>query len=358
MCVNPAKTGPCGDPTSDLRRVKAAYERVGKDRDARWEAVLKRWIWIGGVALAVAAAVAAWSFSTDLKAARARLAGRSHVADSPYGPLEYADAGEGPVILLIHGSGGGFDQGLTFGASLPAQGFRVIAPSRFGYLRSAMPAEATPALQADALAWLLDELGVERAVIFGGSAGALSASQLAIRRPDLCRGLILGVPALYAPGRAPDTNPAPRGAVRAMIRAALGSDFLFWAGIKATPDLMTRLVLATDPALLIGQPASEHQRVRAVLNGILPIRERREGLLMDGDTAGAPPPYPISSIDCPILAVSTRDDLYGTGPAAEWTARQAKDGRAIIYSDGGHLWVGHDSDLWKAAAAFARNAPP
>jgi pimeloyl-ACP methyl ester carboxylesterase len=85
------------------------------------------------------------------------------------GPIEYATAGNGPPVLVIHGAGGGFDQGLAFGADLAVAGFRVIAMSRFGYLRTPLLADASPAAQADAHASLLDALDVPRASIIGGS---------------------------------------------------------------------------------------------------------------------------------------------------------------------------------------------
>ena len=47
-------------------------------------------------------------------------------------------------------------------ASLPGPGFRVIGPSRFGYLGSTLPEGGTPADQADAHALLLDHLGVDQ----------------------------------------------------------------------------------------------------------------------------------------------------------------------------------------------------
>jgi pimeloyl-ACP methyl ester carboxylesterase len=47
----------------------------------------------------------------------------------------------------------------------------VIAPSRFGYLGSSLPAGATPADQADAYAVLLDALGIERTAVVGCSTG-------------------------------------------------------------------------------------------------------------------------------------------------------------------------------------------
>ncbi len=56
--------------------------------------------------------------------------------------------------------------------------------SRFGYLRTPMPADASAAAQTDAHMCLLDALGIRQAAIMGGSAGAPSALQMAIRHPD------------------------------------------------------------------------------------------------------------------------------------------------------------------------------
>lgn len=314
-----------------------------------------RWIALAGLAaVALAATAAGLAFRKDMAAARAATEGRSRVIDSPYGAIEYADVGSGPVVLVIHGSGGGFDQGLAFAAPLLAEPVRVIAPSRFGYLRSAMPGDATPQTQADALAYLLKTLEVDEAVIFGGSAGALSAMQLALRHPGLCRGLVLGVPASYAPERAAGENAAPGPAVQALIDRALGSDLLFWAGIRLAPGFMTRMILATDPALVEHASQAERRRVAEVLFHILPISARRRGLMMDSATAGAPPPYPIEEIACPMLVISAEDDLYGTAKSAAYTAAKAKDARLVLYPTGGHLWVGHDAEVWALVADFVR----
>jgi len=48
---------------------------------------------------------------------------------------------------------------------------RVIAMSRFGYLRTPRPADASPEAQADAHICLLDALGITKAVVMGVSAG-------------------------------------------------------------------------------------------------------------------------------------------------------------------------------------------
>jgi 2-hydroxy-6-oxonona-2,4-dienedioate hydrolase len=311
----------------------------------------------GAAAVAVLSVAIMAAYQRDLDTARSRLGGRSAVIESAYGRLEYAEEGSGVPLLMIHGSGGGFDQGLAFADRLPRSEFRVIAPSRFGYLRSDFPEDATPEMQADALAALLKHLGIEHAVIAGGSAGALSATQLALRHPELCRGLVLLVPAAYAPDRAPNTSAASSGFAQGAIQAALGSDFLFWLAARTAPDQMTRLLLATDAGLLRGAGKAERQRVRRVLMDVLPVSERKRGLLMDGATAGAPAPYAPEKLSCPVLAISAKDDLYGTDKAAKYAADKAPRSRLILYESGGHLWVGHDREVWAEVAAFARGLP-
>lgn len=295
--------------------------------------------------------VAAGAYRQDMAAARAPLAG-SQVIDSPFGPIEFADVGRGPVVLVIHGSGGGFDQGLAFSERMDRDRFRIIAPSRFGYLRSAMPPDATPEMQADALAYLLKHLEVDEAVIFGGSAGALSAAQLALRHPERCRGLVLGVPALYGPNRAPEERAPAPWPVRVLTDLALRSDLVFWMAIRIAPDLMTRMVLATEPAVLAAAGPDEAARAKRVLRHILPISARHAGIAMDSATAGSPPPYPLEQLSCPLLAISARDDLYGTADAAAHAAALAPRGRLILFDEGGHLWAGHDAEVWAAVADF------
>jgi hypothetical protein len=108
----------------------------------------------------------------------------SQLAQTPCGPIEYAIAGVGTPVLVVHGAGGGFDQGMDFGRDLAAAELRVIAMSRFGYLRTPLPADASSAEQADAHACLLDALGIRRAAIVGASAGAPSSMQFALRHSD------------------------------------------------------------------------------------------------------------------------------------------------------------------------------
>jgi pimeloyl-ACP methyl ester carboxylesterase len=305
------------------------------------------------LAIVVAGFALLWlRYDRDIAEQRARVTGQSSIVSLPTGSFEYAEVGSGAPVLAIHGSGGGFDQGLEMIAPIAAAGYRLIAPSRFGYLGSSLPENATPALQADAFAAFLDKLGIRDTLVFGGSAGALSAMQFAIRYPDRCRGLVLYVPAVYSPTRRANTS-SFEGPVQVwMVRTLLRSDFLFWLAITIAPDTMTRTLLATEPAVVHAQPKEEQDRISRVLWHILPVGARAEGLMLDMKTAGAPDQYPLDQIKCPVLAISARDDLFGTADSAAYTAENVPNGKALIYDTGGHILAGHDADAWREVTAF------
>jgi pimeloyl-ACP methyl ester carboxylesterase len=292
------------------------------------------------------------AYHRDLAAAEARIAGRSTVVQSPYGPIEYAIVGQGPPVLAIHGSGGGFDQGLDMMGPLAKRGYRLISPSRFGYLRSGRPANASPAIQADALAWLVAHLGEDKVIVAGGSAGSLPAMQFAIRHPEKTRALVLIVPAAYAPDRKPNESGMGGPVGEAVALALLRSDFLFWAATKLVPGHMTQALLATRPALVAAASPAEQKRVRAILAHILPVSRRAVGLMDDTAWAGAPPPYPLERVSAPTVAVSFEDDLYGTFAAAKYASGRVQHGKLVAYPTGGHVWVGHDEDVWNAVSTF------
>lgn len=307
-----------------------------------------------GLALAASGAVSAggltWrAFSAATSRARTLTQGRSTTFQSRFGVMEFAEAGSGPPVLMIHGTGGGFDQGLEFARLLVAR-WRIIAPSRFGYLRSDLPNDPSSENQADAFVDLLDELGIERAAIIGGSAGALSAMQFAIRHPDRCTALVAMVPAAYAPGRPPVDPPNPLA--RAIIEHALKSDFLFWLGLSLNEDAMIGALLATDPALVRAASPAEQARVRSILHNILPVSARAGGLTNDAQLAYDPAPMPIESISAPTLALSLEDDLFQTLAAARHIANTVPGAELAVFPTGGHVWVGREHEVFQVVDRF------
>ena len=304
-------------------------------------------------AIVIALSVVTYLYQRDIRQARERVASGSLIVQTSCGPIEYAEAGAGAPLLVVHGAGGGFDQGMDIAAPLAGHGFRVIAMSRFGYLRTPMPADATPAAQADAHACLLDALHIQRAAIFGISAGAPSSLQFALRYPQHTAALVLMVPGAYAPSRNAGSNEmvAPAGTAF-LVDTALRWDFLFWAGLKLAPDSMTQILLGTDPALVASASREEQARIATVKNHILPISPRRAGLLNEAKVMSALERYPLERITVPVLTLSTQDDLYRTYEAARYTAGQIRGARFVGYPNGGHLLVGHQQQAMDEIVRF------
>ena len=114
------------------------------------------------------------------------------------------EAGEGPLVLLLHGFP---DVGLTFApllAPLAAAGFHVVAPDARGCGRTPAGAEATTrAHVADACA-LVEALGERTAVVVGHDWGAVTAWKCAELHPATFEAVVsLGTPFTARPPAPP-----------------------------------------------------------------------------------------------------------------------------------------------------------
>ena len=286
-----------------------------------------------------------WRFGHDMQLATARAAQGSVLVATRCGPIEYQEAGTGVPLLLVHGSGGGHDQGMAFAGGLAQRGIRVIAMSRFGYLRTPMPADASPAAQADAHVCLLNALGIRQAAVLGGSAGGPSAMQMAIRHPDRVTALVLLVPLAYKPDALADSAKPLTPWAEKLLMQLIGSDFLFWAGLHVARDQVIRYVLATPPGQVAAASPQERARVNALLDHILPVSKRAAGLRSDSVLGKNMASYPLESIRAPTLVVSVRDDGYGTYASSQYTASRIPGAKFIGFDTGGHIWVGHDDEV-------------
>jgi pimeloyl-ACP methyl ester carboxylesterase len=103
----------------------------------------------------------------------------------------YRRAGEGPVILLIHGIAGS-SRTWRETMELLADEFTVVAPDLIGHGESAKPlGDYSLGAYASGLRDLLAVLGIERATLVGHSLGGGIAMQLAYQHPECCERLVL-----------------------------------------------------------------------------------------------------------------------------------------------------------------------
>lgn len=291
------------------------------------------------------------TYRQEMAVARSATVTSSIVVQTRAGQMEYATAGTGEPVLSIHGTGGGWDQGLAGANGLVPLGHHVIAPSRFGYLRTPMPQDHSPAAEADAYAALLDELGVERVSVISFSAGTAPALQFALRYPDRVNALILVVPA--AGGIMPPAAPGPPAWVMNFV---LRFDLPMWLAIRYMPKTTANIV-AVPNELIETLDASDAEAYDRALRMLLPISARREGLVMDArNQSGGEPRYPLERLRVPTLLVSAEDDLYGTMRVARVAAERIPHAELLGFATGGHLLVGRGPEMWPRVSRFIEEA--
>jgi pimeloyl-ACP methyl ester carboxylesterase len=305
------------------------------------------WLGAGAVvtAIVVVAVLGYARFVRDIRAARERMRGEgSQVIETDCGPIEYASFGEGDPVLVVHGIFGGFDQGLVIAQGNVGEGFHSIVPSRFGYLGSPLPVDASPAGQADAYVCLLDALGIEQAAILGTSAGATSALQFALRHPDRCSALVLfsaNLPGEVEAGLPPEP----------VAKALFKSDFAFW---------LVTTYFGTSMRSTMGVPEGfeltpEHEAdVAEVMKTILPVKPRSDGALFDMYVSNPDINMgcPLEEIAVPVLIVNAVDDPLTLYKNAQSAVERIPGARLVTIEDGGHMMLGHEEQIQSEIAAF------
>lgn len=296
----------------------------------------------------VAGLATALFYRHDMRRLRARLAGMGRIVKTSFGRVDYCELGDGAPVLVLHGTGGGFDQGLDMTAALADEGFRLIAPSRFGYLRTTTPHDTSAAAQADMSAELLDRLAVKRAAVIGISAGAWPALHFASRHPERCSAVVLLVPATDLPRK-----------TRLLGRALVGlfaSDFLGWAAVRLArfSASLSGLMVGTPGGVIARATATEKRRVRTILADALPASSRLAGIRIDLDGMSPDNSCALATLTQPVLAISAEDDAFETAPRARDIAAAVPDGTAVIYSSGGHALVGRHAEAVRETAAFLK----
>lgn len=285
-------------------------------------------------------------YHRDLAAAQARLAALSRrVIPAASGAVEYAERGTGEPLLVIHGIFGGCDSGLLSAGDLfPDR--RKIAPSRFGYLGSSLPAGATPADQADAYAALLDGLGIASTDVIAFSAGTASAVQFALRHPDRVKHLVVvsgSWPGSPTAATAPQAN-----------RLLVGSDFPLWAVKTFARPLMTRLIGVPEGLPL---SAADERFVADLIESIFPVVPRADGVLFDMFVSNPDVDrYDLAAVTVPALLVHCRDDPLAAYDPARRAAGRIPGARLVSFDRGGHLGLGQQEATGTQIAAFLETA--
>ncbi len=306
-----------------------------------------RWITLTMAALVV---VIAGVYLWQMGRAYDRIAGQSKVFAAGGERIEYVEGGAGPPVLVVHGSGGGFDQGALIAGAVIGDGFHWIAPSRYGYLRSTLPPGATFETQADAYARLLDHLGIRQTAVVAMSQGGPSALFFALKYPERVQSLVL-----LSCGVASSTDPQQAEANRSgdMLKTLFKYDLAYWGVSTALRKPLMHLLGASDEVIARFTPEQQWV-VDQVIDFMNPVAPRYAGVALDN--RAAMPDGRIAAVRAPTLIFHATDDTLQLVRNAEFAAATIPGARLRRFERGGHLLIAVEQPRIRAEVqAFIRS---
>jgi len=267
------------------------------------------------------------------------------------GFVEYGEVGRGPVVLLLHGGGTGYDQ-IYFYRDLANQGFRVLCPSRPGYLRTPINSGKTFKAQANMLKEFLERLKIpgKVAIIADGIGGPL-AINFAFYYPNRVACIVFhdAVSQSYSPASIVDNSIVTR-----LLLAGFRNDFFGWIqslAVSAFPSLVFRQYLRAETSIdgatckqiastLLTNP-EDVLKLKKYVAMYAPMSQRAYGLKYEEALCANLPRYQTEMMYIPSLVIHSRINRTVPLKHGEFLASTIPNVQYIPYDGLGSLsWFG------------------
>jgi pimeloyl-ACP methyl ester carboxylesterase len=295
------------------------------------------------VALLAGAILVSALFTRDMNRAYERVRDNGTVISSAFNDIEFTEAGEGVDVLVIHGSGGGYDQGELIAQAVLGDGFHSITPSRFGYLRSSFHAGATWDDQAHAYAHLLDHLDSQQVAVVAMSQGGPSALLFAVLHPDRVSSLTLISCGVVASSTEDQAEANEKGNMLATI---FKHDLLYWGISKLFKKQLMGLIGANSEVIADLTP-DQRQLFEHFIEYMNPVSPRSAGASFDNKARM--PGTRIAAITAPTLILHASDDGLQLYHNAEFAAATIPNATLVRFETGGHFIIGTEQSRIRAA---------
>ncbi|MEV4348274.1 alpha/beta fold hydrolase [Actinoplanes sp. NPDC049596] len=238
-------------------------------------------------------------------------------------PVNVLEGGNGPTVLMLHGSGPGTTGFGAWAATARALGpsRHVVAPDQAGFGRTPVPVGSRGGLRLWTMqaAGLMDALGAEHYAVVGHSMGGAVALALAAARPRQVTHVV-----------AVATMGAPEAPLSAELNAIWGAP----AGPLGARDMLSRLVhdqaLVTESA--VDARATAMRAGEAAFASLFPPPRERwvEDLTLPGPA--------LAAVRAPVLLVhGAQDRVTPLGTAALPLLEHLADVRLHVLARCGHV---------------------
>jgi pimeloyl-ACP methyl ester carboxylesterase len=232
--------------------------------------------------------------------------------------------------------------------------------SRPGYLGTPISVGSSIEAQADATVALMDALGIERATIYGFSAGSLVAFQVGVRHPERCASVVLTGVGLQ------ENQASGYTLIDLFLKQNVGvdippyglyllsqADFPTVLGIMMSVDTKLKGPKYDERVAYVLKNKSQHDWALAMAVSLTPFSDRRKGLIADVEAVATWPEYEaagqFATFKPPLLFINSRNDNSGSWPQTRAIASKIKTARLITVEDTGHfIWLGVNTAKWEA----------
>jgi pimeloyl-ACP methyl ester carboxylesterase len=217
------------------------------------------------------------------------------------GGLAGEEAGDGVPVVLLHGLTATRRYVVMGSRNLERGGHRVVMYDARGHGRSEPASSYGYDALAEDLRAVLDDRGIDRAVVAGASMGAHTAVRFALEHPERAAALVLITPAF-------DPEDLERGldrwdALSRGLRSGGVDGFLEAYGEPRVPDAFRETVKT-----VLHQRLSAHEHPSAVADALREVPRSRAFASWDD----------LARLDLPVTVVASRDEAdpehpYATG---------------------------------------------
>jgi pimeloyl-ACP methyl ester carboxylesterase len=263
----------------------------------------------------------------------------SQIAKTSKGLIEYTSLGEGPTILVCHGTSSDCYSTHASMAIVEA-GFRVLTPSRPGYGRTPLSAGRTAAEAAEGLNALLDTLDIPTCSVVAISGGGPTGLNLAAGFPSRVVRLVL----IEAISHTEDRRNEP--AYRSQVAFYGPLHGLFWGGLRVLGRVSPRNTARQTLAIFTTHDPEDTLR-RLSRDDILETcaffrgRSSRKGAL--NDLTHSVGEELLRQVIQPTLVVHSREDRAVPFSHAEWSLANIPHAELCEAGFTGHFyWIGPD----------------
>ena len=262
----------------------------------------------------------------------------NQIMNTKLGEIEYCTIGKGIPVLFVHGGHSNCNETLCH-KGFDLENFQLITPSRPGYGKTPLSDNKNPRQTADLIMELLKGLSVDNIIVYGISAGGLTAIELAGNYPNKVSKLIL---ASAVSKKWLDEQGKIYKTAKKMFNPKI--EKIVWGMVRYFSNIFPNMISKSFYPQFSKNPVHKLKKVDIKeLVSTMKFYNSKMGFLNDIDQNIND--EIITKIKCPTLIIHSENDSSVPLEHAKYSNQMITSSKIeILQNDWGHLfWIGADS---------------